>query len=133
MRPAPSNFLVWFAVLGGALAWTLQFLANLGLTFAQCDQPVQRWSLSVHSWEIGLSAAAVAVGVAAAGVSLWLFLRTYRKEDVAELERQGRGVHPPLGRISFLSMIGMTVNILAVTIIVMTGIGAPLLPVCQQA
>lgn len=133
MKSPPSSFLVWFAVLGGAIAWTLQFLANLGLTFAQCDQPIQRWMLSVHGWEIGLSAAAVAVGVAALGVSVRLFLRTYRKEDAGELERRGLGVHPPLGRISFLSMVGITVNLLAVTIIVMTGIGAPLLPVCQQA
>jgi hypothetical protein len=133
VKSPPSNYLVWFGVLGGGIAWAVQFVANLGLTFAQCDQPVQRWALSVHDWEIGLSAAAVAVGLAATAVSVWLFVRTYRHEDAAELERQGMGVHPPLGRLSFLSMVGITVNVLAITIIVMTGIGAPLLPVCQQS
>ena len=49
MKSRPSNFVVWFAVLGGAVAWAGQFVANLALTFAQCDQPVQRWMLSVHN------------------------------------------------------------------------------------
>lgn len=133
MKSPPSNLVVWFAVLGGAVAWVAQFVANLYLTWAQCNQPIQRWVLSVHAWEIGLSAAAVAIGLAATGVSLRLFLRTYRHEDAAELERRGMGVHPPLGRLSFLSMVGLTVNVLAIAIIVMTGIGAPLLPVCQQS
>jgi hypothetical protein len=30
-------------------------------------------------------------------------------------------------------MVGLTVNFLALAIIVMTGIGAPLLPICQQS
>lgn len=133
MKSVPSTRTVWFAVLGGAVAWACQFVANLGLAFAQCDQPIQRWHLGVHGWNIGLSLAAIAVGIAATVMSVRLFLRTYRHEDAAELERRGMGVHPPLGRISFLSMVGITVNLLAIAIIVMTGIGAPLLPVCQQA
>lgn len=133
MKETPSNFLVWFGVLGGGIAWACEFVANLALTWAQCNQPIQRWSLGVHGWEIGLSAAAVAVGLAATAVSVWLFLRTYRHEDAAELERRGMGVHPPLGRLSFLSMIGICVNVLSVTIIIMTAVGAPLLPVCQQS
>ncbi len=132
-REPPSNALLWFGVLGGAAAWVLQFLANLAFTFAQCNQPTQRWILPVHSWEIGLSVLALAVGLAATGVSLWIFLRTYQIDDVAAQERRGEGVRPPLGRVSFLSMIGLTVNVLALAIVVLTGIGAPLLPVCQQS
>ena len=73
------------------------------------------------------------VGLAARGVSLRIFLRTYRIDDVGAQERRGEGVTPPLGRVHFLAMIGLTVNLLALAIIVMTGIGAPLLPVCQQS
>lgn len=129
----PSNGLLWFGVLGGAGAWTVQFLANLGLTFAQCDQPTARWMLPLHGWEIGLSLAGVAVTLAAGGVSLWIFLRTAPIDDVATHERRGEGVTPPLGRVNFLSMVGLLVNVLALAIIVMTGIGAPLLPLCQQS
>ena len=129
----PSNGLLWFGVIGGAGAWVVQFLANLALTFAQCDQPSARWMLPVHGWEIAFSLVAAAVVLGAGGVSAWIFLRTFRIDDVAAHERRGEGVSPPLGRISFLSMVGLLVNLLALAMIVMTGIGAPLLPVCQQS
>ncbi len=133
MKSRPSDALVWFAVLGGAGAWAVQFLANLGFTFAQCDQPAARWALPVHTWEIGLSILAVIVALAAEVASLSLYRRTASPEHAAEHERRGDGTHPPLGRIQFLSMVGLTVNFLALAIIVMTGVGAPLLPVCQQS
>ncbi len=132
-RRLPSNSLLWFGVLGGAVAWALQFLANLFFTFAECDQPTQRWALPVHSWEIALSVVALGIGLSAAAVSLTIFLRTARVDHVSAKERQGRGTRPPLGRVHFLAMIGLLVNFLALAIIVMTGIGAPLLPICQQS
>lgn len=133
MRSSPSNALVWFGVLGGAGAWALQFVVNLAFTFAQCNAPSGRWRLPVHSFEIALSAAAAAVGLVAMGVSLRLYRLTFAVDHVAEAERQGEGTPPPTGRINFLAMVGLTVNFLALAIIVMTGIGAPLLPVCQQS
>ena len=129
----PSNALLWFGVLGGAAAWSLQFIANLFLTFAECDQPVQRWMLPVHNWEIGLSALAVAVAVSASAVSIVIFVRTGRVDHVSAKEREGKGTQPPLGRIHFLAMIGLLVNFLSLAIILMTGVGAPLLPICQQS
>lgn len=129
----PSNAVVWFGVLGGAAAWATQFVANLALTFARCDQVPPRFMPAVHGWEIGLSAAALGVGLAAVGVCLRLFLRTFRIDAVSMHERRGDGSPPPIGRLHFLAIIGLTVNFLALTIIVMTGVGAPLLPVCQQA
>lgn len=133
MKFPPSNALIWFGVLGGGAAWAVQFVANLAFTFAQCNAPAGRWQLPVHGWEIGLSAAAIAVGLAAEGVCVWLFLRTFHLDHVFEAERHGEGSPPPTGRISFLSMVGLTVNFLALAIMVMTAIGAPLLPVCQQS
>jgi hypothetical protein len=134
MSDPPSDALVWFGVLGGAIAWALQFVANLALSFAQCNAPAGRWHLPIHQLQIGLSVAALAVGLAAEVVSLRLFLRTYHLDHhIPEAERHGEGGAPPTGRISFLSMVGLTVNFLALAIIVMTGIGAPLLPICQQS
>jgi hypothetical protein len=131
-RP-PSTALVWFGVLGGAGAWLVQFLINLAFSLAQCNRHPGRWQLPVHGWEIGLSVAALAVGLSAEGVCVRLYRRTFRLDHIAAAERRGEGSPPPAGRISFLSMVGLTVNLLALTIIVMTGIGAPLLPVCQQS
>ncbi len=133
MSDPPSDWVVWFGVLGGSVAWVLQFVANLAFSFAQCNAPAGRWHLPVHGWQIGLSVAAILVGLAATGVSLRLYRRTFRLDHVAEAERHGEGTAPPTGRINFLATVGLTVNSLALAIIVMTGIGAPLLPVCQQS
>lgn len=133
MRYPPSTAVIWFGVLGGALAWAIQFVANLAFTFAQCNSPAGRWRLPLHGWEIVLSAAAVGVGLTAMGISGWLFRRTSHVDHIAEAERRGEGSAPPSGRINFLATVGLTVNFLALAIIVMTGIGAPLLSVCQQS
>jgi hypothetical protein len=133
VKSPPSNALVWFGVLGGPVAWAVQFVVNLAFTFAQCNQPGSRWQLPVHGWAIALSIAGIVVALAATAVSAILFLRTSHLDHVAESERHGEGSAPPTGRINFLATVGLTVNFLALAIMVMTGIGAPLLPVCQQS
>lgn len=133
MRYPPPTAVIWFGVLGGGLAWALQFVANLAFTFAQCNAPPGRWQLPLHGWEIALSVAAVAVALGAIAVSGWLFRRTYHIDHIAEAERRGEGTAPPSGRINFLATVGLTVNFLALAIIVMTGIGAPLLEACRQS
>ena len=133
MKTTPSNALLWFAVLGGAGAWAVQFVVNLAFTLAQCDQPAQRWVLPVHTWEIALSVVAIVVTLAALAVAFVLFRRSFAEGEVGVPERRGFGVAPPAGRVNFLAMVGLTVNFLALAIIVLTGIGAPLLPVCQQS
>ena len=97
------------------------------------QRAADRARLAVHAVEIGLSAAAVAIGLASAGVSLWLYRRTSSLDHVAQDERRGEGTAPPTGRINFLATVGLCVNFLAIAIIVMTGVGAPLLPVCRQS
>jgi hypothetical protein len=129
----PSNRFVWFAVLGGPVAWAVQFVVNLYFTWAQCNAPVGRWDIPVHGWQIGLSAAAAAVTLVSMAAALWLYLYTFQFKHVPQAERRGEGTAPPTGRISFLATVGLTVNFLSLAIIVMTGIGAPLLPVCQQS
>jgi hypothetical protein len=73
------------------------------------------------------------IAVAAIAVCVWLFLRTFRIGDVAGMERRGDGAAPPAGRLQFLAMVGLTVNFLALAIIVLDGVGAPLLTACQQS
>jgi hypothetical protein len=89
--------------------------------------------LALSAWQIGIAAAGAAITVAAIAVCMWLFLRTFRINDVAGQERRGDGSPPPVGRIQFLSMVGLTVNVLALAIIVLDGVGAPLLTACQQS
>ena len=133
MKLPPSNTVVWFGVLGGGLAWLAQFAVNLAFSFAQCNAPVGRWQLPVRPLEIGLSAAAVGIGLLSMAVAGWLYLYTYQFKHVPQAERRGEGSPPPTGRLNFLAVVGLTVNLLALAIMVMTGIGAPLLRLCQQS
>jgi hypothetical protein len=129
----PSTALLWFGVLGGGLAWVVQFVAGLQFTFAQCNSPSGRWQLPVQTWQSALAAGGVVVGLAATVVSWRIYRATSEVDDVARHERLGEGFSPPVGRINFLATVGLLVNFLAVAIMVMTAIGAPLLRVCQQS
>jgi 4-amino-4-deoxy-L-arabinose transferase-like glycosyltransferase len=129
----PSTALVWFGVLGGAVAWTAQFVAGLAFTFAQCNAPPGRWELPVQTWQSVLSIAGVVVGLIAVAVCVRLYRQTRNVDDAAETERLGEGTPPPAGRVNFLATTGLLVNALVLVIMIMTAIGAPLLRLCQQS
>jgi hypothetical protein len=129
----PSTVLVWFGVLGGALAWATQFVAGLAFTFAQCNAPPGRWELPVQTWQSALAIGGVVVGIASVAVCVRLYRQTRDVDDSAATERLGRGTAPPVGRINFLATTGLLVNVLALAIMIMTAVGAPFLRLCQQA
>lgn len=131
MNESPSNLLLWFGVLGGPLAWATQFVANLYLSFARCDSG--RWHLPIHVWQIGLSTGALVVGLAAFAVATRLYRQTADVDGISQQVLRGFGGHPPAARVHFLAICALVVNLLTLIIIVMTGIGAPLLSVCQQS
>jgi hypothetical protein len=111
----------------------VQFVANYAFVAAQCDDPSARWQLPAHAWEIGLGAAGIAVALAAGTTSLTLYLRTARIDDIHHEVLRGQGGAPPQARIHFLAICGLVVNFLALTIMLMTAVGAPLLSLCQQS
>lgn len=116
------NVLLWFGVVGGPLAWAVNHVAGYAFGLAQCDQPAARWQLPVHGWQVALSVTGTLIALAAEAVSLKVFLDT-----------RGADNRPPQGRVHFLSVVGLTVNPLAMAIMVMTAVGSPLLTVCQQS
>lgn len=129
----PSNLVLWFGVLGGGAAWTIEFVTGLYFTWAQCNQPDGRTQLAMQDWQTGLAAAGSLVGLIALGVCLWIYLSTHRIDDVAGEERRGDGHAPPLGRVHFLAVVGLTVNVIVIVIMILTAIGAPNLAFCQQS
>ena len=122
MKSRRFNLLLWFGVTGGPLAWVVHHAAGYAFGLAQCDQPTTRWQLPVHAWEIALGVGGILIALAAEAVSLKIFLDTREAGD-----------QPPAGRVHFLSVVGLTVNPLALAIMAMTAVGAPLLSVCQQS
>lgn len=126
-----SSRLVWFALGGGACAWAVQFVIGLAFGFAECNQ-VGR-GLPIHTWQAVVAGVAAIVNLTSIATCIWLLRNTYHVGDVAGQERRGDGAPPPVGRIHFLAVCGLTVNVLALAIIIMDGIGAPLQSLCQQA
>jgi hypothetical protein len=129
----PPTALLWFGVAGGAFAWAGVHVAGYGFSLRRCIPTDTGRYFALHLWQIGIPAAGALVTVLAIGVCVWMFIRTFRIGDVAGMERRGDGSPPPVGRVQFLSMIGLTVNVLALAIIVLVGVGAPLLTACQQS
>ena len=133
MNYRPSTPMVWFALTGGAVAWTLQFVAGLAFSFAQCNQPAGRWHLPVRDWQLGLAIAGLLLGLASTAVAVRIFLRTFRIGDMFGQERRGDGSQPPLGRIHFLAICALVVNFLSLTIVVLDALGTGLHALCQQS
>lgn len=132
MKTAHSNLVVWFGVLGGPVAWAAQFVTSLFLTFYDCGAEA-RASVSLHPIETALGIAAIVVGLASTAVAAWLFRDTRRAREMSLEVIRGFGGEPPLARVHFLAIVGLTVNFLAVAIVVLTTIGSPQLLNCQQS
>jgi hypothetical protein len=131
----PPTPLIWFAVLGGPLAWITQFVSGMAFANAQCEEfNASRWQLPVHAWQIAFAAAAVLVALAAEAASVYLFRRSRgTRNRFYEPTSRGDTSLEPVGRAQFFAMLGLTVNPLALAIIVMSGVGAPLLHLCHQS
>lgn len=129
----PPTALVWFGVIGGGLAWAAQHVLGYGFSLARCTPTSTGDVLPLSAWQVGVAAAAALVDLSALGVCAWLFLRTFSVDDVAGKERRGDGSPPPVGRLHFLAIVGLVCNFLALAIIVLDGIGTPLLSGCVQS
>ena len=124
MTYRPSSLLLWFGVGGGAVAWAVQFVAGLAFSFARCDATAAQ--VPARAWQVGLACGGVLVGLASITAAGVVFRRTYRIGDLFGEERRGDGSAPPLGRIHFLSIIGLTVNLLVLLIMVLDAVGTGL-------
>lgn len=132
MKSAHSNLVVWFGVLGGPVAWAIQFVTGLFLTFYDCGAE-SRSSVPLHPLETVIGVGAIVVGLASASVATWLFRDTRRDREVSLEVIRGFGGRPPVARLHFLAIVGVTVNFLAIAIVAMTTIGSPELLNCRQS
>jgi hypothetical protein len=115
-----KNAVAWFAVSGGAVAFTAQFVFGMQLSLARCEVPATRFHPPVQAWAIGLAAGAAVVVVLAQLASIAIFRATRDEKGRAE-------------RIHFLAVVGMTVNPLLLVLVLMHGVGVPVLTICQQS
>jgi hypothetical protein len=117
-----GRLLTWYGLLGAPFAWTLFHVVGVGIAMGVCSPVGARVDATLQPWSIVLTAAAVAVAFGALLAAGLVYLSTRGVEDDAA---------PPVGRIHFLAVIGLTITPLFIAIILMSGIGGTSLG-CRQ-
>jgi hypothetical protein len=91
----PSGFVLWFAVLGGIVAWVVHVMAEASLVELSRSHPAVGWTLR------GLTGGLALVTALAA----WLSWRIWAGARAAEDEGT------PAGRTAFLGLLGLIIAI----------------------
>jgi hypothetical protein len=102
----------WYALLGPPLAWTVQLVLGYGFALAACGAGGVSGGIGLHPWQGFLSAAAALVAAAAWACAIALHSATGRGE-----------VEDSLGRVRFMSTIGIVVGLIFLTLIGFTAAG----------
>ncbi|GAB3804687.1 hypothetical protein [Micromonospora zhanjiangensis] len=126
-RPARTTggLLLWFAALGGVLAWTAHVLAAWTIDELTCASGHENLAGLPLTAAVGLSVAVPAlVAVAALVVSLVAVRRLRRTGRVAE--DQG------IGRAHLLALAGVFLDLLSLAMIVLGGVAVLVFPACQR-
>ncbi|WP_200214576.1 hypothetical protein [Micromonospora coerulea] len=126
-RPGPharltGGLLLWYGVLGGAVAWGVHVFAAWGLDELACAAGSDHVA-AVPLWQaVGL--AVVIPGLFTVGSLLVAALVWRRTGRAGEEDR-------PFGRSRMLAVVGVWSNLLFLTIIVLGGVAVLVLPPCQ--
>lgn len=120
-----APLVLWFAVLGGAGAWSLHLVVGWGLEEIACGSG----SVGSDILGIGLVAWLTAITIVLGAVTVAALLLSWR------LWRQaGRPIHgdadPPVGRAGFMALYGLLSNGLFLLMIVFGGVSLLFLGPC---
>ncbi len=119
----PAAALMWFGLLGAPLAWATQHVTGYFLTDAKCptQAPAAAWAFDAWTVVVGAVAAAVALAAVVSAYAAWRMTRTEP------------GGESPTARVHFMATMALLVAPLTLLIIVMSSVGAVVLPECVQS
>jgi hypothetical protein len=119
------EFLQWFGLLGGALAWSANTVFGYGMTEAACEPAGSHWGgISLPPWEALTMSLVAATVLAAETCAVVLFL------SLRHVDQDAPG---PTGRLRFFAMAAMLGNVLFLGATLMQGIGAIIHAPCGQS
>ena len=113
----PPGFRLWFAFLGGPVAWSAQLLVNYFVVALACHGQLSA-TLLVHE-TVTLATGLVALAA--------LLLARSSRHAVAPVSTEGE---PPRGRSAFLARTGLLVSALFLGVIAAGALPTLLLPAC---
>ena len=121
--------LTWFAVLGGAAAWSVLTLAVWGLNEFVCGEGAAETGPDLLGLPfVGVAAvitAACAVTAAAAGLAAWRLLGLARSADDRLPEHRA-------GRLKFMAAVGLGSDLLHLAIILYVGVALVFFGPCTR-
>lgn len=120
-----GGLLLWFAVLGGVLSWTVHSLAAWSIDELTCEAGHDKLAGFPLTGAIALAVLLPAAGAAAALTVSALAWRRTRAELPEGGERS-------VGRAHLLAFVGLWLNALAMAMILLGGVAVLVLPVCQR-
>lgn len=122
MRYLRAELLQWYGLFGAGIIWAAQLVVGFGVAVADCNVDSQR--VDLVTWQIVLFVIALLFAIAAeiAAVSVVLSTREYEYDGA-----------PPGGRRHFFAWGAMLGNIIFITLIVLTGVGAIVHDRCHQS
>jgi hypothetical protein len=123
LRAAP--WLLWFSVLGGALAWTAHTLVDWGINETTCRAgSTELAGVPMKPLLLATTLAFLLVSVIATVVA-WRQWRVLRAAEGADPRSQLR-----LQRAGFMALVGFAANVVFTLILVCTVIAVLVFPVC---
>jgi hypothetical protein len=140
LRRKAAPWLLWFAVLGGAVAWSAHLLLGWGLEEIACS-PVSAGpdvlGVSLTVW-IGVLTVVLGAVTVAAGLLAYRFWRQSGAADPNTRIEPGGGDPEPQslirgGRTGFMALFGLAANALFLLMIVYGGVSLLLLRPCTRS
>ncbi|MFC0506458.1 hypothetical protein [Micromonospora costi] len=121
-----GGLLLWYAVLGGAIAWAVHLFVAWGVDELTCAGGSDR--IGAVPLRLVVALAVVLPALATAGALLaaafaWRRTARTRPDGIAE---------GALGRTRLLALVGLWSNVLFLTIIVLGGVALLVFPPCQR-
>jgi hypothetical protein len=118
------SVLQWFGALAAAVVTGGTFLAGAGVTQAECNPGLDRFSIPHTAAQIALTV----VGAVVTLLAEWAAFVVYRATQNVEEQDP-----PPEGRQHFFAAAALAANVIFLMIIVLTGVAALSVHLCRQA
>ncbi|TYB98942.1 hypothetical protein FXF53_16620 [Micromonospora sp. WP24] len=121
-----GGLLLWYAVLGGALAWAIHVMAAWGVDELTCASGSDRIGAVPLRVVVALAVvlpALATIGALLAATLAWRRTAHTRPDGIAEAT---------LGRTRMLALLGLWANLLFLAIIVLGGVALLVFPPCQR-
>jgi uncharacterized membrane protein YesL len=118
------ELLQWFALFGGALAWTASHVLGYFVAVGGCDAAVAYWHLNIVLWESLLMVLALGGVLAAQAAAVTVYRAT------ANLDEDAPG---PAGRMHFFAQAALLGNVLFFMLVVLDAAGVLFHSNCRLA